>query len=131
MLVFDPKARCTIAAALEHPYLAVLHAQMEEPLCHATFDFAFERSAAGSNGGDAIPRADLQAMMFGEMAELISSPGYARPAPPSRVAMGSASNGSSGSSGSTSSGGSTGSTFGGGGASGRADGKEGDGKMGD
>lgn len=86
MLVFDPRARFTIEQALEHPYLATLHGQMEEPLCHAPFDFEFERAAAH---GEVIPRPELQAMMFTEMQELLGSPGYARPSPASRVTVGS------------------------------------------
>ena len=83
--MFDPKQRFTVEQALEHEYLATLHGQMEEPLCHAPFDFEFERI---SGGGDVIPRADLQAMMFTEMQELVSSASFGKPPPTSRVAMG-------------------------------------------
>ena len=76
--MFDPKQRFTVEQALEHEYLATLHGQMEEPLCHAPFDFEFERI---SGGGDVIPRADLQAMMFTEMQELVSSASFGKPPP--------------------------------------------------
>ena len=128
MLVFDPRERSTITAALGHPYLAVLHAQMEEPLCHATFGFEFERpsnfnSSTGPSGGGAagaspagfkgdviIPRAELQAMMYGEMVELLTSPNFVRHAsPPVRAAAAS----------------------GGGSSAARADGKDDDSKMDD
>lgn len=95
MLVFDPKERCTIEQALEHEYLAELHRQMAEPLCDSVFDFEFERQAGG--GPDSvIPRADLQAMMFTEMQELLSQPGYAQPSPPRTVNMGAATGGGGG-----------------------------------
>ena len=65
MLVFDPRERCSIEQALEHPYLAELHRQMEEPLCDSHFDFEFEKTAMAS---DVIPQEDLQAMMFSEVS---------------------------------------------------------------
>ena len=128
MLVFDPRERCTIAAALEHPYLAVLHAQMEEPLCHATFGFEFERpsnsnsmgpgggggagaSPTGFKGDVIIPRAELQAMMYDEMVELLTSPSFVRHVSPPVSAAAAAS--------------------GGGSSTARADGKDDDGKMDD
>jgi serine/threonine protein kinase len=137
MLVFDPRERCTIAAALEHPYLAVLHAQMEEPLCHATFGFEFEQrssssmgSAGGSTGagsspagfkGDVIiPRAELQAMMYGEMVELLTSPNFVRHA---SLPAGAATASATGHAGSNNSGG--------GNSTARADGKDDDSKMDD
>jgi hypothetical protein len=75
---------------------------MEEPLCHAHFDFEFERThsgggGAGGRGADGvIPRAELQAMMFTEMQELLASPSYAMPSPASRVSMGSTGGGQGG-----------------------------------
>jgi len=70
MLVFDPRHRCTIEQALNHPYLAELHRQMEEPLCHQPFDFEFEKQA---DPGIDIPKDELQVMMFTEMQELLAS----------------------------------------------------------
>jgi mitogen-activated protein kinase 1/3 len=105
MLVFDPRERCTIEQALEHEYLSELHRQMSEPLCDAVFDFEFERHEGPSG---VIPRADLQAMMFTEMQELLSQPGYAQPSPPRTTSMGGG---------------------GGGGGGQRSEGKHDDGKM--
>ena len=68
MLVFDPRERCSIEEALQHPYLADLHRQLEEPLCDRHFDFEFERTAQAS---DVIPQKDLQFMMFTEMQDLL------------------------------------------------------------
>eukprot|EP00850_Spirogloea_muscicola_P008805 SM000048S16517 [mRNA] locus=s48:175188:176080:- [translate_table: standard] len=42
MLVFDPRKRITVQAALEHPYLAMLHDPAVEPAAPAPFDFDFE-----------------------------------------------------------------------------------------
>mmetsp|Transcript_13398 Transcript_13398/g.43942 ORF Transcript_13398/g.43942 Transcript_13398/m.43942 type:complete len:403 (-) Transcript_13398:49-1257(-) len=72
MLVFDPAARATVDAALEHPYLSELHGQMPEPLCDDTFDFEFERAATASSdeGKDALPKEEIQSMMFEEMVQL-------------------------------------------------------------
>eukprot|EP00850_Spirogloea_muscicola_P012422 SM000080S22937 [mRNA] locus=s80:240271:241973:- [translate_table: standard] len=42
MLVFDPRKRITVQAALEHPYLAMLHDPAVEPVAPAPFDFDFE-----------------------------------------------------------------------------------------
>ena len=95
---------------------------MEEPLCHANFDFEFERNqggagggaGAGGGGGDGvIPRPELQAMMFTEMQELLSSKSYALPSPASRVSMGATAAPDAGGGG-------------GGGGGARADGKEDD-----
>ena len=71
MLVFDSEQRLSVEAALQHPYLAELHGQMEEPLCTRVFDFDFERQAAPP--GATIPKAELQAMMFAEMQALPAS----------------------------------------------------------
>ena len=71
MLVFDPAARVTVDAALEHPYLSELHGQMPEPLCDDTFDFEFERAAtATEDAKDALPKEEIQSMMFEEMVQL-------------------------------------------------------------
>jgi len=51
-------------------------------LCHAPFDFDFERGAS-----EVIPRPDLQAMMFTEMQELLEGPGYGAPSPARTVVM--------------------------------------------
>jgi hypothetical protein len=60
---------------------------MAEPLCDSVFDFEFERQQGRDN---IIPRADLQAMMFTEMQELLSQPEYSQPSPPRTVNMGGA-----------------------------------------
>ncbi|KAH8062063.1 MAP kinase [Aureococcus anophagefferens] len=67
-----PAARATVDAALEHPYLSELHGQMPEPLCDDTFDFEFERAATASSdeGKDALPKEEIQSMMFEEMVQL-------------------------------------------------------------
>ena len=71
MLVFDPHERASVERCLEHPYLSDLHGQMPEPLCDDAFDFEFERSdAAETKSGDALPREELQSMMFEEMVQL-------------------------------------------------------------
>ena len=72
MLVFDPAARVTVDAALDHPYLSELHGQMPEPLCDDTFDFEFERAptAANDEAKDALPKEEIQSMMFEEMVQL-------------------------------------------------------------
>jgi len=69
MLKFDPRDRCTIGEALNHRYLLHLHRQMDEPLCHAVFDFEFERQV---QAGHYIPKEELQATMFAEMQNLLA-----------------------------------------------------------
>jgi len=71
MLVFDPVERLTVERALEHPYLSELHGQMPEPLCDDTFDFEFERGvSAPDESKDALPKEEIQSMMFEEMVQL-------------------------------------------------------------
>mmetsp|Transcript_21564 Transcript_21564/g.56011 ORF Transcript_21564/g.56011 Transcript_21564/m.56011 type:complete len:109 (-) Transcript_21564:167-493(-) len=43
MLVFDPRERCTVDEALDHPYLAALHDPDDEPASHTAFDFDWEK----------------------------------------------------------------------------------------
>jgi mitogen-activated protein kinase 1/3 len=45
MLIFDPTRRLTVAQALAHPYLAMLHCEEDEPVTTpiSRFDFEFER----------------------------------------------------------------------------------------
>lgn len=71
LLVFDPRQRISVEAALEHPYLMELHGQMKpEPLCDDTFDFEFERATVDNEGKDALPKEEIQSMMFEEMVQL-------------------------------------------------------------
>ncbi|PWN19795.1 Pkinase-domain-containing protein [Microstroma glucosiphilum] len=42
MLAFDPALRISCEEALQHPYLAVWHDPIDEPLCPRKFDFGFE-----------------------------------------------------------------------------------------
>uniref|UniRef100_A0A6V1P1J1 Mitogen-activated protein kinase n=1 Tax=Heterosigma akashiwo TaxID=2829 RepID=A0A6V1P1J1_HETAK len=64
MLQFNPAKRLSVEEALAHPYLAELHAQMDEPECqNGLFDFDFEHEYANGE----IPLSDLQAMMYEEM----------------------------------------------------------------
>jgi len=43
MLVFNPDDRITVNEALNHPYLAQLHNQCDEPESKSRFNFDFER----------------------------------------------------------------------------------------
>jgi len=62
MLVFDPHGRCTIEEALNHPYLADLHDEAEEPTAMSMFDLDFEQGYKGE-----IPKQVLQRLIFNEM----------------------------------------------------------------
>jgi len=42
MLAFDPAKRISCEEALAHPYLAVWHDPLDEPVCQMQFDFSFE-----------------------------------------------------------------------------------------
>ena len=42
MLVFNPARRITVIEALEHPYLATLHCEEDEPEADFKFDFGFD-----------------------------------------------------------------------------------------
>lgn len=44
MLIFDPRKRISVSAALSHPYLANLHCEEDEPESEplSAFDFDFE-----------------------------------------------------------------------------------------
>eukprot|EP01138_Halocafeteria_seosinensis_P009164 gb/GECG01009365.1/.p1 GENE.gb/GECG01009365.1/~~gb/GECG01009365.1/.p1 ORF type:complete len:165 (+),score=25.63 gb/GECG01009365.1/:1-495(+) len=42
LLVFDPSKRLTVQEALEHPYMATLHVEEDEPICEHEFDFSYE-----------------------------------------------------------------------------------------
>ena len=42
LLAFDPMQRISVEDALQHKYLEVWHDATDEPVCPATFDFAFE-----------------------------------------------------------------------------------------
>jgi len=42
MLEFDPEKRITIQGALEHPYMAKLHQEDDEPLGAPVCDFDFD-----------------------------------------------------------------------------------------
>ncbi|GLC63120.1 Mitogen-activated protein kinase 4b [Pleodorina starrii] len=42
MLVFDPTKRISVEDALAHPYLASLHDEADEPVCHTPFTFDFD-----------------------------------------------------------------------------------------
>ena len=42
MLHFDPEQRISVKAALEHPYMAALHAEEDEPVAEAPFQFENE-----------------------------------------------------------------------------------------
>ena len=44
MLIFDPRRRISVDKALEHPYLANLHLEDDEPVAEplSAFDFDFE-----------------------------------------------------------------------------------------
>ncbi|CAM9316296.1 unnamed protein product [Heterosigma akashiwo] len=60
----QPGRLAGVEEALAHPYLAELHAQMDEPECqNGLFDFDFEHEYANGE----IPLSDLQAMMYEEM----------------------------------------------------------------
>ena len=43
MLTFNPNNRISVEEALQHPYLASLHAEDCEPMCDRKFDFSFEK----------------------------------------------------------------------------------------
>lgn len=45
MLTFDPNQRITVEEALNHPYLASLHDETDEPTCPIPFNFEFEQHA--------------------------------------------------------------------------------------
>ena len=55
MLVFDPAKRISVDEALEHPWLADLHARSAEPVCRDPFDFSFEHEYP-----DEMPKRLLQ-----------------------------------------------------------------------
>ncbi|CAN0314177.1 unnamed protein product, partial [Ectocarpus sp. 12 AP-2014] len=75
MLVFNPRRRIGVVEALEHPYLADLHAQMvgKEPKCEKIFDFDFEKEGGGSSDRlvpkkqRVIPRGELKALVLEEL----------------------------------------------------------------
>ncbi|TXT08813.1 hypothetical protein VHUM_02941 [Vanrija humicola] len=54
LLCFDPAKRIGCQEALEHPYLAVWHDPIDEPVCEAPFDFSFEREDSSSGMRDLI-----------------------------------------------------------------------------
>jgi serine/threonine protein kinase len=65
MLVFNPEKRITVDEALNHPYLAQLHNQCDEPISSEAFNFDFEREAL--DRGEDIPKEELQALIYREM----------------------------------------------------------------
>jgi mitogen-activated protein kinase 1/3 len=68
MLQFNPQKRITVDEALEHPYVAELHAEASanEVDCHSAFDATFE---AGYT--DEMPKPLLQKHMWGMMIALL------------------------------------------------------------
>lgn len=60
MLTFNPQKRITVTQALEHPYLASLHCEEEEPVCPTHFDFSFEQHP--------LTKRNLQVLMFEQIA---------------------------------------------------------------
>ncbi|KMZ57151.1 hypothetical protein ZOSMA_89G01040 [Zostera marina] len=44
MLIFDPRKRITVEAALEHPYLSSLHDKSDEPVSENQFEHSFDDS---------------------------------------------------------------------------------------
>jgi serine/threonine protein kinase len=68
MLVFNPDKRISVDEAIEHPFLAELHARAPPaPTCHAPFDFSYEAKYAK---GKDIPKEDLQELIFTEVLAL-------------------------------------------------------------
>jgi len=65
MLVFSPENRLSVEEALNHPFLAPLHSQCDEPIAASSFNFDFERESLES--GIDIPKHDLQVLVFNEM----------------------------------------------------------------
>ncbi|EQC29662.1 CMGC/MAPK protein kinase [Saprolegnia diclina VS20] len=62
MLKFSPDERITVTQALEHPYLAQLHNPADEPVCHAPFNFDFERESLDQ--GVEMPKEELQRYVY-------------------------------------------------------------------
>jgi mitogen-activated protein kinase 1/3 len=62
MLVFDPRGRCSIDEALEHPYLADLHDENEVPVASEMFDLDFEQGYKGE-----MPKDVMQRLIFEDM----------------------------------------------------------------
>ncbi|KAJ1460794.1 kinase-like domain-containing protein [Pelagophyceae sp. CCMP2097] len=50
MLSFDPRSRCSVQDALEHPFMASLHLEADEPRAEFTCSFEFERQDLGRDG---------------------------------------------------------------------------------
>ena len=48
MLVFNPRERITVEAALKHPYLNKYHDPDDEPICIPPFNFNFEKEVRKS-----------------------------------------------------------------------------------
>ena len=67
MLVFNPDDRITVEEALNHPYLAQLHNQCDEPVCPGKFNFDFERPYL--EAGVDMTKQELQELIFGMTQE--------------------------------------------------------------
>uniref|UniRef100_A0A7S2UX76 Mitogen-activated protein kinase n=1 Tax=Fibrocapsa japonica TaxID=94617 RepID=A0A7S2UX76_9STRA len=65
MLVFNPQQRISVEEALHHPYLEEFGGMFDEPVCTTPLDFEFERLAMDARG--AIPKAQVQALLYNEM----------------------------------------------------------------
>ena len=67
MLQFDADRRISVEAALEHPYMASLHAVEDEPVAEAPFRFSFE--------DEELDKQALQRLVLDEVAQF--HPGWA------------------------------------------------------
>ena len=68
MLVFNPDDRITVDEALNHPYLAQLHNQCDEPESKSRFNFDFERPYL--EAGVDMKKDELQRLLYAEMCAL-------------------------------------------------------------
>ncbi|CAA6656867.1 unnamed protein product [Spirodela intermedia] len=62
MLTFDPNRRISVEEALEHPYLARLHDEEDEPICTEPFSFDFEQHV--------LTEEQMKELIYNESLEL-------------------------------------------------------------
>ena len=70
LLKFNPRERITVDEALDHSYLAIWHAEGEEPVCFERPDFDFEKSY------DMVGLKDLLSQEVESFRELVRQPFY-------------------------------------------------------
>ena len=62
MLQINPRKRITVQEALEHPFMAQLHSEEDEPIAEHSFDFSFE--------DEKLNRIRLQELIWEEVGDL-------------------------------------------------------------